>query len=423
MFNYIKKQFVALVLLLVPSFGWGVGVLTTKVLPNGLKVVLYERPGSQFSAVKMCYNFGEKNEIDSSGMSRLLAQMMSGKTMKPKDISFTEKIKKLGGFTFADVDQDKTVFTTQVPSKNLEKVFEAEANRMVDLALTDEWISYSYNQVRLQQAITEGDWHAQFSASRKALMYPANYPYRYNKITKKATENECFSQYRNYYHPYNTVLVVVTSSKAATVIPMIERQLGAVNKRGKLGATDKLMTLNWPVEILKNLNPRTSSAVLSFIVNQPNATDSDYYPYKVLKQLLLGPMGILSTHPGVTDVYVNDDTETLYPTYHTIDLVAAIDDKDKVLKSIDEVFGKYLYKGFPEEKVVAVKTYLMALPVMQYKEDNKSIAQHLLEGMYYHNDAEYLMKLEKGYEQVTVEQVGKCLRKYFLADKVRSFVY
>lgn len=422
--NRIKKVFLYSVLILFPVFSFAANpAITSKTLPNGLRVLIYERSGSQFASINLCYNVGIKNETDSNGLSRLLACMMGNKSTKPKDVVFAEKIHKLNGFTQMQVDADKTIFSTQVPSKNIEKVLEGEAARMNDLLITEETIDYYSAQAELQDRLLMNSWLDQFQRTRNLLIYPENYPYRYKHIGKKAGPNECFAFYRTYYHPANATLVIVTSTKAATVLPMIERQLGMVYKKGQSGTIPGPAPLRWPVELLRSLSPSTASTVMSFFVQTPGPSDSLYYAFRVLDYLISGKGGILADYPGVIQVS-HSPTQGLFPYYYSIDVVAVADAKNKLERNLDELFGRYLYKGFADHRVEAAKEYLMQRPPKLWKASNTELAQYLQEGLFYQNDAEARFKSEAGFAAVTEQQVRLCLRKYFLEDAhVKTFNY
>ncbi len=422
MLKTLKIAFLYSLLLLPFVVKAGLPIVTSKTLPNGLRVIVCERAGTQLAVIKLCYNAGIKNETDNLGLSRVMALMMSGKTTRPKDVTFTEKIKRLAGFTTTEVDEDKTVFTTTTASKNIEKVLEAEAARMVDAAITDDWISYCFTQADLQQAIEADDWYTNFFITRNQLMYNEAHPYYYKKIGKRPNTTECFNFYRNYYHPANATLVIVTSNKASLVLPLVEKQLGIVAKRGVLGSIQQPEPLKWPVEILRNITPASTSAVLSFVVKQPLPTDTDYYAYGILNHILLNPQhGLLSIHFGITGTKVNTK-KTLFPTYYTLDLIVA-EDKNRIQRSIDESFGKFLYKGFDSTRIVAAKQQVFEQPLLLQKANNEELAKTVLDGEYYANDAEHFFKSDNGYQKVSAEQVRMCLRNYFLGSNVRTFIY
>ena len=107
-------------------------------LSNGLKVVLSEDHASPTVSVGVYYDIGFRNEPrNMTGFAHLFEHMMFQGSENLKKMEFLDLVSSNGGVLNGTTRFDFTNYYEVIPSKNLETVLWAEADRMNSIVLSE----------------------------------------------------------------------------------------------------------------------------------------------------------------------------------------------------------------------------------------------------------------------------------------------
>lgn len=170
-----------------------------------------------------------------SGLAHFLEHLMFKSTEKIADGAFPKIVMELGGQLNAFTSQDVTVYHERIAKEHLGQMMAMEADRMVNLRLTEEEVATERNVIIEERASRyDNSPNARLSEQMNAALYLAH-PYRLPVIgwahdIAQLSREDALAFYKRYYAPNNAILVV-----AGDVTPDEVRDL-AVASYGKIPA-------------------------------------------------------------------------------------------------------------------------------------------------------------------------------------------
>lgn len=206
----------------------------TFTLDNGLQVVVIPNHRAPVVSHMIWYKFGAADEKQGeSGIAHFLEHLMFKGTPKVPQGQFSLAVKKMGGTENAFTTQDYTAFYQNVPRADLPKVMEMEADRMKNLAVTQEQTA-SERQVVIEERRQRVDSNpqARFREQMMAALF-VNHPYANPVIgwlheIKALTLEQAMSYYHTWYAPNNAILVVAGDITADELKPLAKKYYGVI---------------------------------------------------------------------------------------------------------------------------------------------------------------------------------------------------
>lgn len=208
-------------------------------LDNGLEVVLYQDKTLPVVALNLWYKVGSANEKKGkTGFAHLFEHMMfQGSENVPKEKHF-KFIQEAGGRLNGSTSNDKTNYYETVPSNYLEMVLWLESDRMGFLlpALTEEKLNNQKDVVmnerrqRYENQPYGSAWEKLFSN-----LYPANHPYHWPTIgwmedIEKFELNDVRNFFQTYYAPNNASLVLGGDFEIEPALKLIKKYFENIPK-------------------------------------------------------------------------------------------------------------------------------------------------------------------------------------------------
>src|SRR5262245_6241558 len=183
-------------------------------LPNGLDVVVVPNHLSPVVVQAVVYKAGAADgQPGKNGIAHFLEHLMFKGTDKLAQGQFSKEIDKRGGTDNAYTTEDVTGFHQEIAKEHLELIMSMEADRMVNLRLTDA-IVLPERDVILQERgeRIDNDPGARLSEAVDAALY-LNHPYRLPVIgwrheMETYTTEDALAFYKRFYEPNNVVLVI-----------------------------------------------------------------------------------------------------------------------------------------------------------------------------------------------------------------------
>jgi predicted Zn-dependent peptidase len=87
------------------------------VLPNGLRMLLFPRPGSMTAQLSVAVAYGSNSESeDTAGMAHFLEHMIAGGSTQR--IGLSQSVEQMGGYIdFSTANEDTMIITDVMPDK------------------------------------------------------------------------------------------------------------------------------------------------------------------------------------------------------------------------------------------------------------------------------------------------------------------
>ena len=206
-------------------------------LPNGLEVVLAPDRETQVVAVSVWYRAGSQDDPPArSGLARLFErQMFAGSANVPAG-AHAAAVEDVGGRLSAVVDEERSRYTSTLPSNQVGLGLWLEAERMRSLAITDTSVAASQSgllgEIASREdrepyagALTEAIGLVYDSTTCPGFAHPALG--RANTVAAITTA-DARAFYRQFYVPNNARLVVAGDFDSAAVHGQISDFFGGI---------------------------------------------------------------------------------------------------------------------------------------------------------------------------------------------------
>ena len=212
--------------------------VTSFTLDNGMQGVVIEDNRAPVVTHMVWYNVGAADEPQGkSGIAHYLEHLMFKGTDEIPEGAFSKIIAENGGQDNAFTSVDYTGYYQSIASDRLDLVMKMEADRMVDLRLT-EAVALRQRDVVLEERNqrTENDPGALFSEQMDAALY-LNHPYGIPIVGWKSeieglTMQDALDFYEDHYAPDNAILIVAGDVAADEVRRLAEKHYGPIPAAG-----------------------------------------------------------------------------------------------------------------------------------------------------------------------------------------------
>jgi zinc protease len=203
-------------------------------LDNGLQVIVVPDHRAPVVTHYVWYRVGSADEpAGVSGVAHFLEHLMFKSTDKIASGAFSKIIAKLGGQDNAFTNYDVTGYYQRIAKDRLKTVMEMEADRMVNLRLTEREVA-TEREVILEErrSRTENNPSAILSEQMSAALYQ-NHPYRIPIIgwmheMAKLSREDALTFYKRFYAPNNAIVVVAGDVSGDEVKSLAQAAYGSL---------------------------------------------------------------------------------------------------------------------------------------------------------------------------------------------------
>jgi zinc protease len=203
-------------------------------LANGLQVVVIPDHRAPVVTHMIWYKVGAADEPKGvSGIAHFLEHLMFKSTEKIPIGEFSKIVARLGGQDNAFTGHDVTSYFQRIAKERLETVMEMEADRMVNLRLTEKEVLTERDVIlEERRSRIENNPAAIMDEQMNAALY-YSHPYGIPVIgweheMAKLSPHDALTFYKHFYAPNNAVLVVAGDVTAEEVRALAEKTYGAV---------------------------------------------------------------------------------------------------------------------------------------------------------------------------------------------------
>lgn len=203
-------------------------------LANGLHVVVVPNHLAPVVVQVVAYKAGAADGLPGkNGIAHFLEHLMFKATGTLAPGQFSKEVEKRGGGDNAYTTQDVTVFHQEIAKEHLGLVMRMEADRMVNLQLTDA-VVMPERDVILQERLERIDNEpgARLAEAMDAALFQ-NHPYGLPVIgwrheMESYTTADALAFYKRVYAPNNAVLVIGGDVTVDEVRPLAEQYFGPI---------------------------------------------------------------------------------------------------------------------------------------------------------------------------------------------------
>jgi len=286
-------------LLCLPAGAAGAGVFNPQTfsLANGMQVVVVPNHRVPVVTHMVWYKTGSADEpAGKSGIAHLLEHLMFKGTAKRASGEFSKIVARNGGSENAFTSHDYTAYFQNIAKDRLEMVMELEADRMTNLALTQEEIDTERLVVLEELSQRTGNNPSAVLRQQATAALYLNHPYRrpiigWEHELRALALAEVSAFYQRWYAPNNAVLVVAGDITADELRPLAEKHYGPI-------PPSKNVARSRPQEpphraarrvVLRDKRVRQPAWSRSFLApGYASGASQHAYPLEVLEEILDG---------------------------------------------------------------------------------------------------------------------------------------
>ncbi len=287
-----------------PAVAKGVYFPESFTLANGLQVVVVTNRRVPVVSHMLWYKVGGYDcPPTKSGIAHFLEHLMFKGTPSVGPGDFSKIVARNGGRDNAFTSFDYTAYFQNVARDRLELVMGMEADRMVNLRLTDALVYPERDVVMEERRQRTDDLPGDRLSEQLEATVFVNHPYGTPVIgweheIKGLTREDAEAFYRTWYAPNNAILVVSGDIDAAELRPLAEKTYGAIPARAvpeRLRFEVPALTAERRI-ILHDSEIREPSVVREVLAPSYTHGDSDQaYALEVLTEIMSGgPTGRLN---------------------------------------------------------------------------------------------------------------------------------
>jgi len=212
--------------------------VSTFTLENGMRAVVIEDHRAPVVTHMVWYPVGAADEPwGQSGIAHFLEHLMFKGTDEIPDGAVSKIVAANGGRDNAFTSWDYTGYFQRIAADRLGLVMEMEADRMVDLEITEEQVRTERDVILEERAgRTDNDPGSLFSEQMRAMLY-RNHPYGVPIIgwrheMETLDREDALSFYERFYSPDNAILVVAGDVAPEEVRRLAEEHYGPLAPSG-----------------------------------------------------------------------------------------------------------------------------------------------------------------------------------------------
>lgn len=217
----------------------------TFTLDNGMDIVVITDNRAPVVTHMVWYRVGAADEPRGvSGIAHFLEHLMFKSTEKIPMGEFSKIVARLGGQDNAFTSQDATVYFQRIAKERLGDVMAMEADRMVNLRLTEKEVLTERNVIlEERRSRIENNPSSLLAEQMDAALYLAH-PYGIPIIgwmheMAELSPKDAMDFYKLHYAPNNAILVVAGDVSVDEVRKMAEATYGKVARNDAVGAERK----------------------------------------------------------------------------------------------------------------------------------------------------------------------------------------
>ncbi len=396
------------------------------VLPNGLKVVVFEDKRLPLVSYRLAFKTGDINDpADSTGLTSALTAMLNEGTKTRTSRQLAEEIERLGARVSASAGDDNTIISASALSLYSSDVFRLMTDMVLNPSFPESELAlYKKNAVEnLKYQRSQPAFLANEQVSK--ILY-GTHPY--SVVSPTAADVEKISREKliafrdKMLVPNNGTLVVVGDVNRETLLKEINENFGGWKK-------GTIESMKFPA-----LPARTAATIT--VVDRPGSIQSnivlgnlaiernnpDYFPVLVMNQIIgAGPssrlfMNLREKNGYTYGAYSSFDTRRLAGNFQsTAEVRTPVTGAS--LKEFFYELNRVRNEKATEKELRDAKSFLTGVFPLR-AETQEGLTNLLVSQQLYDLPADYLQTYRDKINAVTLDEVERVAKKYISPDKI-----
>ncbi len=401
----------------------------TRVLANGMKVVVHEDSTSPLVAVHLMYHVGSKDERPGrTGLAHLLEHLLFEGTVNCPKGEFDRLLEGVGGSNNGSTWLDRTNYYETVPSHAVEPALWLERERMAYFVpvLDAEMLEVQRGVVINERKQSyENRPYGLADERLSQLVFASDHPYSWPTIgytadLKEITLADARTFFETYYTPRNAVLVLAGDVSPEKAWAMAEKFFGDVPTGPELNRPPA-PPLARPGGRTETMKDRVSFPRFHRAYPVAGYGSAEWIALDILSYILADGESSRLQRRLVRDEQLVQDVDTfLYPTevsgvFGIVATARAGIDIARIQDAVDRVMDDVLEKGVTEDEVAGAirrsrRDHLGSLATVEDRADEIAYATTVL------GEAEALERTLNAYSGVTPDQIRESAMKWLSPD-------
>ena len=269
-----------------------------RTLDNGLQVIVIPDRRAPVVTHMIWYHAGAADEpAGKSGIAHYLEHLLFKGTPNVPAGTFTAAVAGAGGMENAFTGQDYTAYFQRVSPDLLPTVMAYEADRMVNLELTEEMIATEREVIQEERASRVGQSPgAELGEALSAALY-LNHPYGtpiigWPREIDGLTAEDALAFYERFYRPDNATLVIAGDVQPAEAFRLAEETYGTITVEGPPPVRDRLhepgSRVTRTVELADPRVSRETGSLTWLVPSYGSAGEGEAEALEILAEILSG---------------------------------------------------------------------------------------------------------------------------------------
>ncbi len=410
--------------------------LLTRRLDNGLEVTILSDDSLSLVGTRVWYHVGAANEAPGArGFAHLFEHLMFGDTRTVPRETYARLHSEHGGYDNAYTSWDETVYISTLAPAYLDRVLELEADRMVNLVLSQENLDNEKRIVAEELRLRQQNDPFSRVAVRALEAVLGGHPYA---ITPAGTAEDIAAAdlararrfYARYYRPRNAHLIIVGPVDPATTMAEVRATFGRIPAGGETPVEPPpLLGSPLPrsvVELEEDLPP-VEVAIAAWPLPAP-ADSSEHWALVVLQQLLGGgavdPMDEALVRRRHKAVFATTQWFTMRRGGALVAAAAYLPYRRQAtaFRYFDETVDALASLDWLTDDALAAAKRTVVRRRMTDAFDASAMAEHLGRAQWWLGDAAVALEVPARIDAVTRAQVAEVFRRY-VADAEPARLY
>jgi zinc protease len=400
------------------------------VLPNGLKVVVFEDKRLPLVSYRLAFKTGEINDPNGSiGLTSALTSLLNEGTKTRSSKQLAEEIERLGASVSASASEDNTIIAASALSLYSSDVFRLMTDMVLNPSFPESELAL-YKKNTIENLKYQRSQPAFLADEQTSKIVYGTHPYSIASPSaaevEKITREKLVAFHDKMFTANNATLIVVGDVDRDSLLKEIKDSFGSWKKG--------------TVEAVKFSAPPVRTATTLTVVDRPGSLQSnivlanlaidrsnpDYFPVLVMNKIL-GDGGSarlfmnLREAKGYTyGAYSRFDTKRLAGNFQATAEVRTPVTGDS-LKEFFYELNRIRDEKVSEKELRDAKSFLMGVFPLR-AETQEGLTNLLVSQQLFDLPADYLQTYRDKVNAITLEDVERVAKKYISPDKIAIVV-
>ncbi len=396
-------------------------------LENGVTILFFENNDLPIINVKCQIDSTPYQSGSADGISFLQGELLTSHVNGLNATEFAEAVDYLGGFIGVSTMYDRTIVSGEFLSNNIDQSFKLFSEVILKPTFLDSELERQKKRILTAIDGIKDNPSTLNSLYFQKLFFGKNHPYSLpvfggKEVIQSIISHQLKDDYQTRFTPQNATLAISGNITKTDVVKFCRIYFGNW-ERNRLASGKQFSVRNIDSrEIYLVHKPQLQQCQIKLGSVGISATNDDYFPIRVANTILgggftsrlmeevrvkrgltysIGSGFQISKHPGTFSIQTFTQNETLQQTL------------DVILKEL-KVFHE---NGINQRELNVAVNYMSGTFPLSLQTDGDKVA-NMLNSHFFQRGEDWVSNYIQNLQQVSLDDVNHCIKKYFPLDKV-----